>query len=220
MRGALALGLMSLLLLVGAFAAAEMAGRAHVLAAFTTDLSGRSQAQRTNIRAAAARLDGVTVPAGHTFSFNDVVGRRVLEQGYERAPAFEQGGVADVAGGGICQVSSTVYNAALLAGMRIVERSPHMRPVQSVGPGRDATVLYGKWDLRFVNSSDAAVRLRARVVGERLIVEVVGARPLQSAMKLTVERVASAGAPGGLRVRTWRTCDGKRECISEDTYLR
>lgn len=215
-RGVLVLALAALLLLGGGWIAAARAGRECVLAAFTTDLSNRSEAQRVNIRRALARLDGRVIVAGGSFSFNDAVGQRLLEEGYVPAPAYERGGVADVPGGGICQLSSTLYNAVLLAGMRIDERSPHLRAVRSVGPGRDATVLFGKWDLRWTNPHPFAVRLRGNAAGERLVVEIRGSRPLPDPVSVEVERVAAAD---GLRVQTWRRTGGRVEMVAEDRYL-
>jgi len=203
----------ALMLAVGGWAAAAAVGRQHVLAAFTTDLAGRSAAQRTNIALSVARLDGVVVPRGAAFSFNEVVGQRLLEQGYEKAPAFEGGGVSMVAGGGVCQVSSTVYNAALLAGMRILERSPHVSAVRSVGRGRDAAVLYGKWDLRWSNPYPFTVCVRGRVQGDRLVVEILGARPRPVTVSVT-EDVARTGT-----AQTWRRVGARTELISEDRYL-
>lgn len=217
-RGAgIALLVCALALVAGSVAAARWIAAEHVLAAFTTDLANRSDAQRANIVTALARIDGGIVMPGASFSFNQTVGRRCLEEGYERAPGYVDNRVADTTGGGICQLSSTVYNAALLAGLRIDERAPHARRVRSVGLGRDATVVYGRCDLRFTNPYMFPVKLRARAVGERLVVEVTGSRPLPAPVSVRVEE---ARAAGGVEARTWRRVGDREEMVSADVYPR
>lgn len=209
--------LAALLLIAGGIAAARWAGAETVLASFTTDLENRNESQRNNILLAARRLDGVVLPPGAVFSFNGSVGQRLIEAGYERAASYQAGAVEDTSGGGICQLSSTVYNAALLAGMRIVERAPHEARVLSVGPGRDATVVYGHCDLRFANPYPYTVRLRAREVSERLVVELIGAGALPAPIEVRVEHMKSVQ---GIKTRTWRKIAGVEQLVSTDTYLR
>lgn len=215
-RGALVLAISGALLLAGMLCVGSRLSREASLSSFTTDLAGRSEAQRTNIVRALGRLDGTVIPPGAEFSFNAVVGRRVIEDGYERAPAMGVGGVQDTPGGGICQLSSTVYNAALLADLRIVERWPHMRPVRSVGPGRDATVAYGRFDLRFVNPHGSSIRVVGHAEGDRLVVGIRGGAPLGHAVTVRVESVPQGDRR--LRVLTWRRSGEREERISDDLY--
>ena len=142
------------------------------LASYRTSLADRTEAQRHNIRQAAMALDGVVIEPGETFSFNQVVGPRTPERGYREAPAFMERDLVKSIGGGICQVSSTVYNAVALSGLAIVERHPHSRRVASVPPGRDATVWYGMTDLTFRNEYPNPVRLAVKVENEALFVAV------------------------------------------------
>jgi vancomycin resistance protein YoaR len=144
--------------------------REDVLAAMTTDLSQRTAAQRTNILQAAMSLDGTRVPAGSVFSFNATVGPRTTERGYQQALALMEGQRISSVGGGICQVSSTLYGAAKRAGCTIVRRVPHRGKVVSVPPGEDATVWYGGADLQWRPPVDATVR--ATVRGDKLIVSI------------------------------------------------
>lgn len=104
------------------------------LSRYTTSLQERTPSQLHNIRQAAQSLDGVYIQPRAVFSFNQVVGPRTLERGYLPAPVFMVAETLDSVGGGICQVSSSLYNAALLAGLEVVERHPHYRPVESVPP--------------------------------------------------------------------------------------
>ncbi len=205
----------ALLLLTLGLVALHDLGRTYVLAAFTTDLEYRTPAQLANIRLAAARADRTRLAPQAVFSFNTVVGERLVENGYDRAPTYEDGDVVDTPGGGICQLTSTIYNAALLSGLRIVERAAHSSRVLSVGPGRDATVFYGHTDLRFANPYDFPLELRTRCHGKRLVAEIVGPRPLPEPVRIRVESVPSIH---GIRVRTWRRIGNVERIISEDTY--
>lgn len=140
------------------------------LAAMTTDLSQRTDAQRTNIARAAATLDGTRVPAGTVFSFNAVVGPRTTARGYREAVALMEGTRITSVGGGICQLSSTLYGAARRAGCTIVRRVPHRGKVVSVPPGEDATVWYGGADLQW--RPPVPVTVHATVHGDKLIVSL------------------------------------------------
>ena len=128
----------------------------------------------TNIELAARELDGVVLPPGAIFSFNERVGPRVTERGYREAPVVIGGQFAVDVGGGVCQVSTTLYNAALLAGLQARSRSPHSIPVSYVSPGRDATVAYGLIDLRLENPLPYPVVLSARLEADRLAIAVFG----------------------------------------------
>jgi vancomycin resistance protein VanW len=148
-------------------------GQEQPLAAMTTDLSQRSEAQRANIVQAARALDGLRVPAGSVFSFNAVVGPRTPERGYRDALALMEGTRINSVGGGICQVSSTLYGTAKRAGCEIVRRVPHRGRVVSVPPGEDATVWYGGADLQWRPPVDMTVQVR--IHGDKLIVAMAQA---------------------------------------------
>lgn len=202
-----------------------------VIASFTTDLGPRSPEQRHNILRAAARVDGVMVKPGEEFSFNRRVGLCGVEQGYERAPAIIAGEMRDTWGGGVCQVSSTLYNAALLANLKITERHPHSRRASSVPPGRDATTAFGVADLRFVNTTGAPIRIVARETAGRLSVKIMGDERARADVEVFTEpgglaRVGGARGvqSGQLTVSTYRVVRGSggessRELVSNDTYL-
>ena len=144
------------------------------LAAFSTDMSARSIEQRHNITRAAAAVDGIVLRPGAEFSFNRAVGVCGAARGYRLAPAIVDGELRSEWGGGVCQVSSTLYNAALLAGLPITERHAHSRPVSSVPPGRDAASAFGIADLRFVNDSGSLMKIAASVRGNRLTISILG----------------------------------------------
>jgi vancomycin resistance protein YoaR len=125
-----------------------------------------------NIDLAAKAIDSKVVFPGETFSFNQVVGIRSSEKGYLRAPVIVRGELSEDIGGGICQVSSTLYNAVDQAGLTIVHRYSHSRNVPYVLPGRDATVSWGGPDFAFLNPYPHPVLIRADAAGGRMIVSV------------------------------------------------
>lgn len=136
---------------------------------FATSLVSRSPEQRANAARAALDLDGVLIPPGGVFSFNGKVGARDPGKGYRPAPIInDRGHLTDIAGGGICQLATTLYNAGLEAGMEIVERHPHSRSVGYVPPGRDATILTWRKDLKLRNPHPVPLLLRVRAAGDRL----------------------------------------------------
>jgi len=206
----------ALAVLTAAALALQGAQRERTLAAFSTSLEGRSEEQLHNIRLAARRLDGTLVPPGQEFSLAAALGPPGADRGWREAPAFVAGEVEQAAAGGICQVSSTLYNAALLAGLRITERHPHSRPVASVPPGRDAAVAHGVADLKFLNCRRWPVRIRASADGMRLTVRISGAGPSPPQARL---RVAAARTAGRLVVTVWRQEPGRPEVlVSRDEY--
>ncbi|OIQ11715.1 VanW family protein [Neomoorella thermoacetica] len=149
---------------------AELAARriTRQVASFTT-LFDPAEADRThNIRLAAGTLDGLWLPPGGEFSFNRTVGPRTPDRGYRDALVVEEGNFVPGTGGGVCQVSSTLYNVALLAGLTITERQPHGLPITYVPPGRDATVAYGLIDLKFRNDTPYWYLLKTGVEAGKL----------------------------------------------------
>jgi vancomycin resistance protein VanW len=194
---------------------------------YSTALAGRDEAQRKNIGLGSEKLDGLILSPGEVFSFNISVGKRLRRTGYRDAPAILNGGVFESPGGGLCQLSSTLYNVALLAGLEIIERHPHLFRVRSVPPGRDAAVLYDTCDLKFRNSFPGAIKITAGISGERLLVKIMAARRPKESVEIAVEKIA--GNSSGKRLpeylyRVWRirkTSTGalvEKELISEDTY--
>lgn len=123
-----------------------------------------------NIQLASKSCNNTIVWPGKVFSFNDVVGPRTPERGYAIAPVI---GGSDF-GGGVCQVSTTVYNAALKAGLPIVERYGHSRPVPYVAAGRDATVSYNAADMKFRNDRPYPIIVKAGVERGKIYAYILG----------------------------------------------
>jgi len=147
------------------------------LGSFATTLAGSNAARTANVRLAAEALDGVVLDPGAELSFNERVGARTTERGYQIAPVILREQRQLQLGGGICQVASTLFDAALLAGLTPVERWRHSSPVDYVALGEDATIAWGYKDLRLRNELDRAVRVRVSVVGATLLAHVDGVAP-------------------------------------------
>ena len=116
----------------------------------------------TNIQRAAAILDGTIIPAGGAFSLNDALGPRTLDRGFVLAPQIAAGRLEDAVGGGVSQVSTTMYNAAFFAGLDLVAHTPHQFYISRYPEGREATLSLGGPELVFVNDWDAAILISAQ----------------------------------------------------------
>lgn len=146
-----------------------------VMGGYVTSLRGRTSGQRNNALLAAQRIDGVVIPSGETFSFNQRVGPWGADRGYVKALVSYDGELVTDWGGGVCQTSTTLYNTALLAGLTIVERHRHTWAPRYVPPGRDAAVAQRDLDLKIKNPYSWPVRLRMTGNDNRLGFEALGA---------------------------------------------
>jgi vancomycin resistance protein YoaR len=135
---------------------------------FSTFFDDSSLNRNHNISLAAKALDNLLLGKGKIFSFNELVGEASLSNGYREAPVIVNKELVMGPGGGICQVSSTIYNAALLSGMAIEERHHHSIPVTYLPPGLDATIAYNYLDLRFRNNLPFHVLIHMQVLGNEL----------------------------------------------------
>lgn len=216
-----------------------------VVAAYSTSLNGRTSSQVHNARLAVKSIDGVILQPRTEFSFNRTVGSWSSDRGYVKAPVSYDGELIPSWGGGVCQVSTTLYNAALLVGIDIIERHRHQFPAHYAPPGRDAAVAQYSVDLRFKNPYDWPVKIESRIEGDRLICRALCRRPLGREIEIEREvrkitapgealrmrdtrpeealrwRVVNHGSPG-VQVAVYRrtTINGRsmRTLISEDTY--
>ena len=133
------------------------------LATNTTSLSGSSSNRITNVKLAAEKINGVILQPGQTFSYNDVVGQRTKANGFKEAGAYSNGQVVQEVGGGICQVSSTLYYCAMVSNLKINTRACHYFPVGYIEPGMDATVSWGGPEFKFTNNRDYPIEIKAYV---------------------------------------------------------
>jgi vancomycin resistance protein YoaR len=157
------------------------------LSSCATSVSHQTAQTVRNIRLAVDKFSGKILEPGQVFSFNDAVGRITPVEGYQPAPTFIDGKRDDVTGGGICQVSSTLYCAALQAGLTIIERHKHSFPVTYLPVGLDATIAYGQKDLRFKNTSGQTLVIKGEIVGGRLVISFYGEREPEHTYELVSE---------------------------------
>lgn len=158
---------------------------ADVLSEVTTIFNQNLTGRTTNIKIAAGFIDGTVLTPGGEFSFNDIVGPRTKARGFKDAKVFQSGEIVDGIGGGICQVSTTIYMAAIYSNFEILERRNHMYAVSYAPLGQDATVVYGSTDFRFKNSSEYPVRIRAQVAGNKLTVTVYGTKTNNNTVEIS-----------------------------------
>lgn len=145
-----------------------------VISEYSTNFPRGQVSRNTNLRLASSKIDGKILMPGEVFSFNQTVGQRTIEDGYKLAGIYRNGKHDIGLAGGICQVSGTLYNAALLANLKIKERRNHSMPVAYLPVGRDATVDYGSADLKFINSTDHPIAIYSKFVTGRLTFGVLG----------------------------------------------
>lgn len=141
------------------------------IASFTTKTTANSK-RNTNVKLAAQAINGTVLQPGEEFSFNGTVGERTEAKGYKGAAAYNNGEVVEEIGGGVCQVSSTLYNAVLKAGLKTTVRRSHTFEPSYVTPGTDATVSWGGPDYKFVNNSSAAIGIRASYADQTTTVSI------------------------------------------------
>lgn len=135
----------------------------YLISSYTTKYDASNTNRSENLKIAANKINGTVLMPEDTFSFNEIVGKRTIEEGYKDAKIYENGQVVDGLAGGICQISSTLYNSVLLANLEIVERRNHSYTATYVPAGRDATVVYGITDFKFKNSRTYPIKIEANV---------------------------------------------------------
>lgn len=153
--------------------------QAKELAAYQTNFKASNKERTNNIKLAAKAINNHVVFPNDTFSFNEVVGQRTKEKGYMRAPVIVKGELSEDIGGGICQVSSTLFNAVNLRGIEIVERYSHSREVPYVPPGKDATVSWWGPDFVFKNKFTHPILIRAKAEGNAMVIKVLSSQDVR-----------------------------------------
>ncbi len=157
-----------------------------VLGTTSTKVGGTS-VRRNNVKLAGDMCNGVVLNDGDIFDYNAVVGKRTTDRGFGAAPAYVNGETVDTVGGGICQVSSTIYYAALLSNLEIVERYAHRYAPSYITWGMDATVSWGGPEFRFKNDTGYPVRLDVTYENSRITVNIVGTKLDDTYVKMTYD---------------------------------
>lgn len=189
------------------------------IGSFTTRVGGNSSRIR-NVKLATAAIDGTLLAPGETFSLDKVVGPRTRKRGYREATVFVDAKEVEGVGGGVSQVTGTLFNAAALAGLAIKEVHPHSRPVSYLPIGRDATVAQGLKDLKFVNNTNTPIYI-SNTLRNRSLQAVIYGRKVDG-QKVSLTRQVRRRAPGHIKAQLYRTIrlDGvdRKERILSHTY--
>lgn len=159
-----------------------------VIGTFST-VATSNQNRNNNILLAINALNGLVIFPGEEFSFNKTTGNRTIERGYKPAGAYRNGEFVEEPGGGVCQVSSTLYNAIVFSGIKTTERNPHSFEPSYVTPGEDSMVSYDGYsgpDLRFVNKQNTSVAIRAVFEDKKLTVSIIGMPILEDGVKVSM----------------------------------
>lgn len=159
-----------------------------VLGSVSTNHTGDSN-RNTNLKLACKAINGKIIRPGETFSYNATLGERTEAKGYKPAGAYMAGKTVETVGGGICQVSSTLYYACLKADLEIVERTAHGYTVSYMPYGMDATVSWGSLDYKWKNNTDYPIRIEASVSGGQVHVKLIGTDTKDYYVKMTYETV-------------------------------
>ncbi len=152
---------------------AELMNRFGLVSAYTTSTTSNKN-RNTNIQLSAAAINGITVLPGEIFSFNGTTGERTAAKGYKEAAAISGGQSRDEIGGGVCQTSSTLFNAVVRADLEIIERNPHAWPSNYVEKGFDATVNWPGLDFKFKNNTEWPVFIVAGYSSQKVTVNIYG----------------------------------------------
>lgn len=166
------------------------------LATFTTETTNNEKRNK-NVRLAAEALNGTIVQPGEEFSFNAVVGQRTAEKGYQEAAAYNSGEVVQEVGGGVCQMSSTLYRVVFQSGMTITYRRSHTFEPNYVTPGQDAAISWELPDFRFINESEGPIGIRASYADRKATVSIFGIPVLEDGVSwdLYSEKVEDMDPP-------------------------
>jgi hypothetical protein len=146
--------------------ASPLMGEGEIIGEFKTPILDKDPNRVNNLQIASRTLDNCTVESGREFSFNNALGERTPEKGYKKAIMIDGDSKKKVYGGGVCQISSTLYNAAELAGMEILQRNDHSKDVGYVEKGDDAAVSFGSLDFSFKNVLEHPITIAMWIDGE------------------------------------------------------
>lgn len=195
-----------------------------LLSSFSTKYSVRATARTTNLKLAASKINGTVLMPGETFSYNKVVGARTIAAGYKEAPIYVSGEVVDGLGGGICQITSTLYNAVVYANLDVVERTNHQFVPSYVTASRDATVVYGSLDFKFKNNRNYPIKINCSVSGGIANFQIFGLKQ-DDDYDVEISSYETGRTATAIYSEAYKILkkDGKvvnKQLLSKDTYKR
>lgn len=194
------------------------------LAVFTTRYDASATDRTTNLRLAANKINGTVVMPGEEFSYNKVVGERTIAAGYKEAPIYVSGRVEDGLGGGICQITTTLYNAVVYANLEITERTNHQFVPSYAGASRDATVVYGAIDFKFKNNRNYPIKILCSVSSGVANFQILGLKTSEDYDVEIYSRITSKTS-NSINSEAYKILkkDGNiisQSLLSKDTYKR
>lgn len=197
----------------------------NLLATYSTKYLASNKDRTTNLRLASNKINGTVVMPGEVFSYNKVVGKRTIAAGYKEADIYQDGQVVSGLGGGICQISTTLYNAVIGADLGITSRKNHMFVPSYVTAGKDATVVWGSTDFKFENTRDYPIKIESSVSGGVATVNIYGLRTDQEYDSIRIESKTIKSTNSSFVVDAYKVYrkDGevvKSEKLSRDTYKK
>jgi vancomycin resistance protein YoaR len=181
----------------------ELEGNTALISEFETKADD-NEARNVNIKLISETVNGTEIKPGEIFSVNELVGERTVEKGYRDAPAISDGILVEEVGGGICQLAGTLYNAALLADMEIVERVRHTWPSDYLPIGQDSTLNWKNKDLKIKNTSDYSIYISAVFEDLRVKVKLYGQPPEDGVTIKVQNEIVQELLPGKTEVRYTR----------------
>ncbi|RFZ78160.1 vanomycin resistance protein VanB [Lacrimispora amygdalina] len=189
-----------------------------VIGTYTTTTTTNSDRNK-NIELASTALNGLILQPGEEFSFNKTTGERSSAKGYRPAGAYLNGVLIEEPGGGVCQVSSTLYNAVVFAGLTTTERHAHSYEPSYVTPGEDAMVSFGGPDMKFINNSSSAIAIRTSFADRKLKISIVGIPILEDGVTLsmTSQKTAELDAPAPIYEEDQTMQPGEEKVIKQET---
>jgi len=216
-----------------------------LLGSYSTRYDEKNKDRTNNLVLATKKINGIVLSPGEEFSYNKIVGERTISAGYKESKIYSNGQVVDGLGGGICQISSTLYNAVVFANLEVKERHNHQFITSYVEPGRDATVAYGSKDFKFINNRAYPIKIKMNVNNGVAKVEIYGIKEDDEynisfdvetvstieyatkykddkSLKIGQEKIEQKGANGQVvkvyKVKKKNGIEVSRELISQDTY--
>ena len=162
------------------------------LSTFSTKYLASNVNRTTNLRLAAEKINGTILMPNEEFSYNQTVGERTIQAGYKNAAIYSNGEVVDGLGGGICQISSTLYDAVVMANLNVTTRRNHQFVTSYVDAGKDATVVWGSQDFKFVNTRNYPIRIEVTVSGGVATITIWGVKEeVEYDIRIETKRVAT-----------------------------
>lgn len=195
-----------------------------LLSTFSTRYVASNRNRSINLMLAGNKINGTVLMPGETFSYNKVVGARTIAAGYKEAPIYVNGKEVDGLGGGICQVTSTLYNAVVFANLQIVQRTNHQFIPSYVPASRDATVVYGLTDFQFKNNRNYPIKIVCSVANGVANVQIFGMKQ-EDDCQVEISAYQTGKTANAIYAEAYKILKRNgvvvgRELLSKDTYKR